>query len=170
MTPRTAAWHVARLLLLALAAVVTASMLPGARVVPDLVLPLVVAAGFVRGPWAGVLVGLLAGWLSDAVPPTAPVLGTGALVYAVAGLVGGAYNRPGGHWRLLPHVAMLSAVPAAVLARLLLALVLDERVDVGQVLLTGALTLVLGLGVIAALTRLEVLGAPSNRAWGRGPR
>ena len=62
---------------------------------PDLALPVVVAAGLLVGPSRGALVGLAAGWLVDLVPPGSAVLGTSALLYAVAGLLAGAGRREG---------------------------------------------------------------------------
>lgn len=73
--------------LLLVAAVLLPSALPSASAVPraDLVLLVVAAVALVRGPTAGLLVGLAGGWLVDLVPPGAEPLGASALVYAAAG-------------------------------------------------------------------------------------
>lgn len=81
------------LLVAVLATVTVASRSP--VLLPDLALPVVVAAGLLVGPSRGALVGLAAGWLTDLVPPGSPVLGTSALLYAVVGLVAGAGRREG---------------------------------------------------------------------------
>lgn len=82
--------------LLVLSAVAAVTLGAGPReVVPDLVLPVVVAGALLRGPSGGLLLGLAAGWLVDLMPPGATVLGSSALVYAAAGLLAGAGRREG---------------------------------------------------------------------------
>lgn len=94
MRPTPAA--VLRGLLLLTAAVVAATLARGATVAtPDVVLPLVVAAGLYSGAGRGALTGLVAGWLVDVMPPGSAVLGTTALVYAACGLLAGAGRREG---------------------------------------------------------------------------
>src|SRR6478735_3371531 len=82
------------------AALVVATLLPRLGVpprwVPDLVLVGVVATAVLRGPVHGALVGLLAGWVVQLVPPVGSPLGLTPLVMMVAGLVAGSF-RPS--WR-----------------------------------------------------------------------
>ena len=86
----------ARIVLLLLATLLSVSTwAPDPARLPDLVLPVVVAGALLAGPSGGALIGLGAGWLVDLMPPGAPVLGTNALVYAVAGLLAGAGRREG---------------------------------------------------------------------------
>jgi rod shape-determining protein MreD len=80
---------------------------------PDLALPVVVAAGLLVGPSRGALVGLAAGWLTDLVPPGSAVLGTSALLYAVVGLLAGGGRREG-----VSPVGWLAAVSLACAATL----------------------------------------------------
>lgn len=67
----------------------------GVTVMPDLVLPVVVAGALLAGASRGALWGLGAGWVVDLMPPGAAVLGTSALLYAAAGLLAGAGRREG---------------------------------------------------------------------------
>ena len=99
------------LTLLGLLSVVVAARTP--VLLPDLLLPVVVAGALVGGPVRGALLGLAAGWLVDLVPPGALVLGSGALTYAACGLLAGAGRREG----LAPWlwVAVVGALASAVL-------------------------------------------------------
>ena len=60
---------------------------------PDLVVVAVTAFSLVDGPRGGAVWGLVGGWLVDLAPPGATVLGLGALLTGVAGLVAGAGRR-----------------------------------------------------------------------------
>jgi rod shape-determining protein MreD len=83
-------------LVVVVAALATVSLgAHGWGLLPDLVLPGVVAAGLVVGPSRGLLVGLAAGWVLDLLPPGSGALGTQALLYAAAGLLAGAGRREG---------------------------------------------------------------------------
>ena len=121
---------VARAALVVLAAV--AAVLLGHRTsafLPDIVLPLVAAAGLVAGPVRGATWGLAAGWVVDIVPPGSPVLGTSALVYAACGLLAGAGRREGSTpWGWVAVVGVGAAVTAGV-GRLVLGVVGGEPFD-----------------------------------------
>jgi rod shape-determining protein MreD len=83
-------------LLLLVAAVASVTLAARSQLaLPDLVLPFVVAGALRTGASRGALLGLAAGWLVDLMPPGSPVLGTGALLYAAAGLLAGAGRREG---------------------------------------------------------------------------
>ena len=85
-----------RALLLLLGAVASVTLAARSQlVVPDLVVPVVVAGALRTGASRGALVGLTGGWLVDLVPPGSSALGTAALVYAAAGLLAGAGRREG---------------------------------------------------------------------------
>ena len=60
---------------------------------PDLVVVAVTAFALVDGSRGGALWGLVGGWLVDLAPPGATVLGLGALLTGVAGLVAGRGRR-----------------------------------------------------------------------------
>lgn len=83
----------ALVLVAALVGVTYGSRLPLA--LPDLVLPLVVAAGLLGGATRGALVGLGAGWVVDLMPPGGVVLGASAVLYAAGGVVAGSGRREG---------------------------------------------------------------------------
>ena len=83
-------------LLLLVAAVASVTLAARSQLaLPDLVLPVIVAGALRTGASRGALLGLAAGWLVDLMPPGSPVLGTGALLYAAAGLLAGAGRREG---------------------------------------------------------------------------
>lgn len=86
----------------------------GVGLVPDLVLPVVVAGALLRGPSSGALLGLAAGWVVDLMPPGSQLLGSSALLYAAAGLVAGAGRREGR--APIGWVALVVASSAVVLA------------------------------------------------------
>jgi rod shape-determining protein MreD len=151
------------LLLVAVLATVTAASRSQVRL-PDLALPVVVAAGLLVGPSRGALVGLAAGWLVDLVPPGSPVLGTSALLYAVVGLVAGAGRREG-----LSPVGWLAAVSVGCAAtlgvgRVLVALLAGAPVQAEAVGTWFVLTAGCSVLVVPWLVRLEQwLGR--RRAW-----
>ncbi|KQU66441.1 hypothetical protein [Phycicoccus sp. Root101] len=96
----------AALVVLAVLAVAVGARTP--LLLPDLVLPLVVAGALVGGPTRGALLGLGAGWVVDLVPPGSALLGTAALTYAVCGLLAGAGRREGlASWRWVAVVGVL---------------------------------------------------------------
>lgn len=130
------------LLVLAALATVTLGSRPG-DVVPDLVLPVVVAGALLRGASGGLLLGLLAGWLVDLMPPGSAVLGSSAFVYAAAGLLAGAARREGVAplgWVGLVAVAATAAVEAG---RLCIAVLAGAPVDWSVLGMRAAATAIL---------------------------
>lgn len=110
----------ARLLLL-LAAVLAASLWPPGVPRADLVLVVVAAAAIVHGPTAGLLTGLVGGWLVDLTPPGAWPLGAGGLLLAGIGGMLGAVRRGLVASPLLPWVATVVAAGAVLGLRWVLA-------------------------------------------------
>lgn len=84
---------------------------------PDLVLLVVVAAALVSGPLTGALLGLLAGWVVDIVPPGAIPLGASALGYAAAGAVAGRCRRIGARSLLWAAIAVTAGTVTVLGAR-----------------------------------------------------
>ncbi|GAA2738642.1 hypothetical protein GCM10009867_30860 [Pedococcus aerophilus] len=148
--------RVARALALATVAVLAVSV--AARtpmLLPDLVLPLVVAGALVGGPVRGSLVGLAAGWLVDLVPPGAVVLGTGALTYAACGLLAGAGRREGlASWPWVAAVGVLASVLLGV-AGLLVGVLSGAVVSVADSAVRLVLTAALCALVVPVLVRVE---------------
>ena len=145
-----------RALLLVLATVVTVlPTLSSVGVLPDLVLPVVVAGALLSGPSRGALLGLAAGWLTDLVPPGSAVLGTAALVYAAAGLLAGAGRREGhAPWGWVAVVVTASAGVVQAL-RLMAAVLSGEPVSWGVAGLDLAATAALGVVLVPALVGAE---------------
>ena len=116
------------------AALVVATLLPrlGAQppCVPDLVLVGVVATAVLRGPVHGALVGLLAGWVVELVPPVGSPLGLTPLVMMVAGLVAGFFRSPSSRSRLRAPTALLTAAVVVLVARLGSAVLAEGSVEV----------------------------------------
>lgn len=129
-----------------------------AVLLPDLVLPVVVAGALLSGTSGGLLLGLAAGWVVDLVPPGAAVLGTGALAYAACGLLAGTGRREG----VVPWgwVAAVGAAASAVLAtcRVAVAVATGAPASVaavaGSFLLTAALCAVVVPLLVGAERRL----------------
>jgi rod shape-determining protein MreD len=137
----------------ALAVVVLGARRP--EVVPDLVLPVVVAGALWSGPVRGALLGLGAGWVVDLVPPGAEVLGTGALLYAAAGLVAGAGRREGpARWGWVATVG-LAAVGVAFGGRLVVAVLEGAPFAPEDWGMRLALTAVVVVAAVPLLLRLE---------------
>lgn len=129
------------LLAAAVAAVTVATRTP--VVLPDLVLPVVVAGALLHGPSRGALLGLAGGWLVDLLPPGSAVLGTTALLYAACGLLAGAGRREGETpWGWVALVGAGAAVVSSA-GRVVVALLSDAAVvwpEVGaRLLLTATL-------------------------------
>lgn len=145
-----------RAALLVLAALVSVlPSLPTGGVLPDLVLPVVVAGALLSGPSRGALLGLGAGWLTDLLPPGSAVLGTGALVYAAAGLLAGAGRREGrAPWGWVAVVVAASAGVVGVL-RLGAAVLAGEPVAWGAAGLHLLLTVCLAVVLVPALVEAE---------------
>ncbi|WP_270887636.1 rod shape-determining protein MreD [Pedococcus sp. 5OH_020] len=132
-----------------------------ARLSPDLVMPVVVAAALWSGPTRGALFGLGAGWVVDLVPPGASTLGSSALLYAACGLVAGAGRREGSSpWAWL---AVVGAAASAVgsLGRALVAL--GSGAPLLPVELAGTLLLTCVLCAVAVPPLLRVEHALARR-------
>lgn len=146
----------ARGVVLLLAAVATVTL--GARsqlVLPDLVLPVVVAGALRTGASRGALLGLAGGWLVDLMPPGSSVLGTAALVYAAAGLLAGAGRREGE--TPFGWVAVVGVASAVVVTggRLMVATLSGAAVEWGAVGARLALSALLCAAVVPVLVRCE---------------
>jgi rod shape-determining protein MreD len=143
-------------LLLLLAAVASVTLATSSQlVVPDLVLPVVVAAALRTGASRGALVGLAGGWLVDLVPPGSSVLGTAALGYAAAGLLAGAGRREGE--TPFGWVAVVGAASAVLVTagRLLVAALSGAAVQWPAVGGRLVLTTVVCTALVPLLVRLE---------------
>lgn len=122
---------------------------------PDLVLVVVASAALRSGPRAGLLTGLVGGWLLDLLPPGSAVLGTQALLYAVCGLLVGLARRPG-HVSLVWVVAVIAAAGCGLeVVRALLALAegvpFEVASSLGRVLATATVALI----VVPLVTAVE---------------
>ncbi|HEV7147163.1 MAG TPA: rod shape-determining protein MreD [Pedococcus sp.] len=136
----------------------------GVAVVPDLVLPIVVAGALLTGPSGGALLGLGAGWVVDLMPPGAHVLGTNALLYAAAGLLAGAARREGpAPWG---WVAAVGVAGTAVLTagRIVVGLLSGVTLAWSATGLRALLTALLCGLVVPGLVRLEQW-LVRRRAW-----
>lgn len=124
-------------------------------VLPDLVLPIVVAGGLLAGPSRGAMLGLAAGWVVDLMPPGSAVLGTSALLYAVAGLVAGAGRREGE--TPMAWVALVAIAASGVLAagRLASALLSSGPVHAADLVLRFGTSAVLAIVAVPLLVRAE---------------
>lgn len=140
-------------LVAALALAVVGSRTP--VLLPDLVLPVVVAGALLSGTSGGLLLGLAAGWVVDLVPPGAAVLGTGALAYAACGLLAGAGRREG----VVPWgwVAAVGAAASAVLATCRVAVAVATGAPVSVAAVGGSFLLTAGVCavVVPLLVRAE---------------
>lgn len=124
---------------------------------PDLVLVVVASAALRSGPRAGLVAGLVGGWLLDLLPPGSAVLGTQALLYAGSGLVLGLARRPG-PVALVWVVAVVAAAAAGLeLVRAVLALSQGVPVGVGSSLGRVVATATMGLVLVPLVGRLERL-------------
>ncbi|CAB5010642.1 unannotated protein [freshwater metagenome] len=130
--------------------------LPGAT--PDLVLVVVMACGFVRGPVVGTVAGFAGGVLLDLAPPSLGYFGLTALLLAVAGYAAGVVDERSGGVVAIALVTVVCAALGSVLGRALLGSLLgDPRVVWGEVpadVVTGIVYSVL----LAALV-IPTLGA-----------
>jgi len=122
---------------------------------PDLVLVVVASAALRAGPRVGLLTGLVGGWLLDLLPPGSAVLGTQALLYAVAGLCVGALRRPGPVAVVWVVLVIAGAAGGLELARAVLALAQGVPVDVVSSLLRVLATATVGLVVVPLVSAVE---------------
>lgn len=141
-----------RALVVALAALLAVVVLPrlGAQA-PDLVVLVVVSAALRRGPAYGAVVGLLAGWVVDILPPGGQPVGATALVYAAAGLAAGWSRRFGDVSPLVPVVGTALAAAVVQGVRLLVAAAQNVPVPVVPAGLAFALTVVAGVLLVPLL-------------------
>ncbi|KRB45215.1 MULTISPECIES: hypothetical protein [unclassified Terrabacter] len=141
------------------AALLVATLLPrlGAqpRWVPDLVLVAVVATAVLRGPVHGALVGLLAGWVVELVPPVGSPLGLTPLVMMVAGLVAGSFRRTSSRSRLRAPAALLAAAGVLLVGRLGSAVLAEGSVEVADGLWRLVATVAAGALVLPAFLALD---------------
>lgn len=143
-------------LLLLVAAVASVTLAARSQLVlPDLVLPVVVAGALRTGASRGALLGLAGGWLVDLMPPGSAVLGTAALVYAGAGLLAGAGRREGE--TPFGWVAVVGAAGAVLVttARLVVAALSGASVEWPVVGMRLGLTVVLCALLVPVLVSLE---------------
>jgi uncharacterized membrane protein len=115
------------------AALLTATSLPRLGVppawLPDLVLVGVVATAVLRGPVHGALVGLLAGWVVELVPPVGAPMGLVPLVTMMAGLAAGLFRRASSRSWLRPPAALLSATGVVLAGRTASAVLAEGNVE-----------------------------------------
>lgn len=141
------------------AALASATVLPRLGVapqwVPDLVLVGVVATAVLRGPVHGALVGLLAGWVVELVPPVGSPLGLTSLVMMVGGLVGGFFRRPSSRSRMRPPAALLGAAGVVLVSRLAAAVLAEGSVDLGDGVWRLVSTLAVGVLLLPAFLALD---------------
>lgn len=127
----------------------------GITVLPDLVLPLVLAGALLAGPSRGALLGVGAGWVVDLMPPGSAVLGSSALLYAVAGLVAGAGRREGETPMAWVALVVLAAAGVLAAGRVVLAALSSTPVQAGDLALRFGLTAALAISVVPLLVRAE---------------
>ncbi len=122
---------------------------------PDLVLPVIVAGALRTGASRGALLGLAGGWLVDLMPPGSSVLGSAALLYAAAGLLAGAGRREGE--TPFGWVAVVGAASAVLVTagRLVVAALPGAAVEWPLTGLRLVLTVVLCAVLVPALVSLE---------------
>jgi rod shape-determining protein MreD len=137
------------------AALFTATLLPRlgvpAQWVPDLVMVGVVSTAVLRGPVHGALVGLLAGWVVELVPPVGSPLGLVPLVTMLAGLVAGLFRRSSSRSWLRAPAALLCAAAVALAGRVGSAVLADGGVELVAGASRLASTLLLGAVLLPAL-------------------
>lgn len=126
-----------------------------ARVLPDLVLPVVVAGALLGGPSRGALLGLAAGWLVELLPPGSAVLGLTALLYAAAGLVAGAGRREGRAPFGWVPVVMAAAVGVVLAGRVVHAVVAGATFDGARGGVWAGTTVAAGAVTVPLLVQAE---------------
>lgn len=146
------------------AAVLVSALLPsGMPARPDLVLLVVVAAGLVRGPDTGALVGLGGGWLVDLVPPGGEPLGAAAVTYLAAGALSG-WSRRWVTWS--PLVPLLATAAAALVVQAVRGVTAAAGVGVAHpVDLIWAVAMTVLFGVLLVPVLLAVERALEDGQW-----
>lgn len=150
------------------AALLSATLLPRLGVpqewVPDLVLIGVVATAVLRGPVHGALVGLVAGWVVELVPPVGSPLGLTPLVLMLGGLVGGLFQRVSSRTVGRAVVALAAAGVVVLLGRVSSAIVAEGSVSAADGL--GRLASTVAVGLLALPVLLSVDRALVRRRLG----
>lgn len=145
-------------------AVLAPTLLPaGMPARPDLVLLVVVAAGLVRGPDTGALVGLAGGWLVDLVPPSGEPLGAAALTYLGAGALSGWSRRLVAWSPLVPLLATAAVTLAVQGVRGITAAAGVGVVHPVDLMWTVAMTVLFGVLLVPVLLAVE--RALEDRRW-----
>lgn len=122
---------------------------------PDLVLIGVVATAALRGWLHGAIVGLLAGWVVELVPPVNQPMGLTALVMMAAGAVAGGFRRDSSRSTLRAPLALLVAAGVVVAGRLAVVVLAEGGVPVTDGLRMLASTLGVGLLILPAFLALD---------------
>ena len=137
------------------AALASATLLPRlgvpAQWVPDLVLIGVVATAVLRGPVHGALVGLLAGWVVELVPPVGSPLGLTPLVLMAGGAAAGLFRQVSSHSAMRAPVALLAAAVVVLVSRFASAVLAAGSFDPTDGLGRLASTVVVGLLALPVL-------------------
>lgn len=137
------------------AALLTATLLPRLGVpqawLPDLVLVGVVATAVLRGPVHGALVGLLAGWVVELVPPVGSPLGLMPMVTMLAGLVAGLFRRSSSRSWLRAPAALLCAAVVVLAGRVGAAVLAEGGVEPAVDAARLVSTMLLGAMLLPAL-------------------
>ncbi|MGW5241345.1 rod shape-determining protein MreD [Monashia sp. NPDC004114] len=141
------------------AALASATLLPRlgvpARWVPDLVLVGVVATAVLRGPVHGALVGLVAGWVVELVPPVGSPLGLTPLVLMAGGAVAGLFRQVSSRSTSRPVIALLAAGVVVLAVRLASAIIAGGSVDLADGLGRLGSTIAVGLLAIPAFLAVD---------------
>lgn len=149
----------ARSLYVLVAALLTATLLPRLGVptawMPDLVIIGVVSTAVLRGPLHGAIVGLLAGWVVELVPPVGRPLGLTAVVMMTGGALAGAFWRPSSRSLWRPLTALLASAAVVIALRLAAAVVADGSVAMRPLLQMLTTTLAVGVLVLPALLSFD---------------
>ena len=159
MTRRRLWWGV-----LAILAAVAAAAAPARQLTyaPDVLALIVVAAGLSGGSTRGALVGLLAGWITDLMPPGGVLLGAGALSYAAVGALAGRGHREGRQPRWFFGGVALGCVALFAVLEAFFGWVAPRGgapwpgVDFAQVGITAGVTVLLIVLIAPALAAIDV--------------
>jgi rod shape-determining protein MreD len=150
------------------AALLTVTVVPRLGVpaswAPDLVLIGVVATALLRGPTHGALVGLVAGWVVELVPPVGRPLGLTALAMLLAGAAAGALGTSSLRPVLRAALALVAATLVLVTCRVAVIAVAEGHWDVAAGLASLAVTA--GAGVVVLPTMILVDRALVRRRLG----
>jgi rod shape-determining protein MreD len=153
---------------IALAALLTVTVVPRLGIpaswAPDLVVVGVVATALLRGPTHGALVGLLAGWVVELVPPVGRPLGLTALAMLLAGAAAGALGRSSLRPGLRAALAVVAASLVPLTSRLAVTAAAEGRWDIAAAM--ASLTATAGVAVVVLPTMILVDRALVRRRLG----